>query len=331
MPPILTLEPAMPAPRQRPISRAFVVVGVLAAATMACEGPRAQGDEPATDATTTTAAGIRAETEGPATSPVVAPSLDEARASGQAALTFFYVPSSGFAYHDRDGRLTGVTVELLRDFARYVVDAYSIDLDIRWLAEARWADFYRYVRDSEGGVFGIGNVTITEERREELDFSPPYLSNVAVLVTHREIPELRSMEEIPEVFRGLAALPYPGTLHEQRLDAIRQRWLPDAPARPVSSNDELVAILGAGPGHFGYMDVYNYWRAREAGQPLRRHAVGDDDSETFGVILPHDSDWTPLITEFFQSDGGYAHSERFRSLLRTHLGDPLAALLEGGT
>jgi ABC-type amino acid transport substrate-binding protein len=317
-----------PPPRPHALPLTPVLVVVLAAATTACEGRPEPGDPP--DAAAAAAAGIRAETEGPATGPVVAPSFGEARESGQAVLTFFYVPSSGFAYQDPGGRLTGVTVELLRDLARYVVDAYRIDLDIRWLAEARWADFYRYVRDSEGGVFGIGNVTITEGRREELDFSPPYLSNVAVLVTHREIPELGSMDEIPEVFRGLAALPYPGTLHERRLDAIRERWLPDAPARPVSSNDELVAILGAAPGYFGYMDVYNYWRAREAGQPLRRHPVGDDASETFGVILPHGSDWTPIIAEFFQASGGYAQSERFRGLLRTHLGDPLAALLEGG-
>lgn len=323
-----TLHPR-PRPRPHGLPLLPVLVVVVVAVTVACEARQDHGDEPAT-ATATTAAGVRAETEGPATGPVVAPSFDAARESGQAALTFFYVPSSGFAYHDPDGGLTGVTVELLRDFARYVVEAYWIDLDVRWLAEARWADFYRYVRDSEGGAFGIGNVTITEGRREEIDFSPPYLNNVAVLVTHREIPELGSMEEIPEVFRGLAALPYPGTLHEERLDAIRERWLPDAPARPVSSNDELVSILGADPGYFGYMDVYNYWRAREAGQPLRRHPVGDDASETFGVILPHGSDWTPVITEFFQSDGGYAQSERFRGLLRTHLGDPLAALLDGG-
>jgi ABC-type amino acid transport substrate-binding protein len=330
--PAVELAMSDPRPRLRPRRRPQalppipVLVLVLAAASVACDGRPEHGDAPST----TPAAGIRAETERPAAGPVVAPSFAEARESGQAALTFYYVPSSGFAYHDPEGRLTGVTVELLRDFARYVVDAYWIDLDIRWLAEARWADFYQYVRDSEGGAFGIGNVTITEDRREELDFSPPYLSNVAVLVTHLEIPELGSMDEIPEVFRGLAALPYPGTLHEQRLDAIRERWLPDAPAHPVSSNDELVSILGADPGYFGYMDVYNYWRAREAGQPLRRHPVGDDASETFGVILPRGSDWTPIITEFFQANGDYAQSERFRGLLRTHLGDPLAALLEGG-
>jgi hypothetical protein len=260
--------------------------------------------------------------------PAVASTFARARDAGVAELVFFYVPSSGFAYRDGEGRLTGVTVELLRDFAAYVAEEYGIDLRVEWREEERWADFYGYVRDSRGGAFGIGNVTITEPRRDELDFSPPYLNNVAVLVTHQEVPELGAMEEIGEAFRGLVALPYPGTLHEMRLLAIRDRWLPGVEMRPVASNDELVALLADG-GHFGYIDVYNYWRARQAGEPLRRHPVGDDASETFGVILPHGSDWTPVMEAFFARDGGYAQSPRYRGLLREHLGDELAGMLAG--
>jgi ABC-type amino acid transport substrate-binding protein len=261
--------------------------------------------------------------------PAMAGTFAEARRAGEADLAFFYVPSSGFAYHDDDGRLTGVTVELLRDFARWAGDEYELDLRVEWRQEPLWADYYRYVRDSRGGVFGIGNVTITEPRRQELDFSPPYLNNIAVLVTHQDVPELATMEEIPAAFAGLVALPYPGTLHETRLEEIRRRWLPDVAMRPVASNDELVGLLAEG-GHFGYIDVYNYWRARQAGQPLRRHPTGDDASETFGVILPHGSDWTPVMEAFFRHDGGYAESDRFRGLLSQHLGDELAGLLTGG-
>ncbi len=262
--------------------------------------------------------------------PVVATSFREARESGHARVSFFYVPASGFAYRDEVGNLTGVTVELLRDFARYVAATHGIELEVAWMEESRWADFYAYVRDSQGGVFGIGNVTITQARREELDFPPPYLNNVAVLVTHERVPELASMEEIRETFGALTALPYPGTLHEARLEVIRERYLPDMPIRPVASNDELVSLLASNVGYFGYLDVYNYWRARQAGQPLRRHPVADDGSETFGVILPHGSDWTPVMEAFFQAGGGYARSARFQDLLRRHLGEELASLLSGG-
>jgi ABC-type amino acid transport substrate-binding protein len=262
--------------------------------------------------------------------PVVATSFREARDAGQARITFYFVPAAGFAYRDEAGSLTGVTVELLRDFARHVADTHGIALEVAWKEEPRWADFYRHVRDSRGGVFGIGNVTITEARRQELDFSPPYLHNIAVLVTHRRVPELASMEQVGTVFRDLTALPFPGTLHEARLEALRTHHLPEMPTRPVASNDELVSLVASDRGYFGYLDIYNYWRARQADLPLRRHPVGDDGSEAFGVILPHGSDWTPVMEAFFQAGDGYTRSARFREHMRRHLGEELASLLAGG-
>jgi hypothetical protein len=261
--------------------------------------------------------------------PVQAPSLAQARVAGQAELAYFFVPSSGFAYLDEEGRLTGVTVELLRGFARYAAETHELELSIAWIEEPLWADFYGYVRDSEGGAFGIGNVTITEARGEELDFSPPYLQNIAVLVTHEEVPELESMDAIGEAFAGLTALRYPGTLHETRLLQIRDDHYPGLAFREIASNDELVDGLSAAPTTFGYIDIYNYWRAREAGRPLRRHPVGDDAAETFGVILPHGSDWTPVMADYMGSIGG-AQGATLQRLLRDHLGEELAALLAGG-
>jgi len=264
-----------------------------------------------------------------AATPVQAPSFAEALEAGQADLTFFFVPSSGFAYREEDGRLTGVTVELLRDFARHVQETHDVRVQVTWVEEARWADFYGYVRDSRGGAFGIGNVTITEARGEELDFSPPYMQNIAVLVTHEAVPELGSMADIGSAFAALVALRYPGTLHEARLEGIRDQHFPAMRFQSVASNDELVSSLTSGPESFGYIDIYNFWRAREAGQPLRRHPVGDDAAETFGVILPNNSDWTPVITAFLDEIGG-AEGPRIEALLREHLGDELAVLLSGG-
>lgn len=259
--------------------------------------------------------------------PVSTPSFAEARETGSAHLAFFHVPASGFAYRELGGHPTGVTAELLRDLAHFVAAEHGLHVDVEWIEEERWADFYRYVRDSRGGAFGIGNVTITEGRRDEVAFSPPYMNNIAVLVTHEDVPELDSMDQIGEAFRGLTALPYPGTLHETRLAEIRERHLPGARRRTVASNAELVSLLASGDGYFGYIDVYNYWGAREEGVPIRRHAVGDDDSEAFGVIMPRDSDWAPVMNAFFDADGGYVNSERFRGLLREHLGEELARLL----
>jgi len=134
-----------------------------------------------------------------------------ASASGSGEIQVLYVPAEGFADHAPDGEPRGVTADLMREFAAWVEAEEGVAVRIRWEEERDWSRFYARVRDGSGGVFGIGNVTITEARRDELRFSPSYLSNVAVLITHRDVPELASLDAIPQRFAGLAALAFGGT------------------------------------------------------------------------------------------------------------------------
>ncbi len=259
--------------------------------------------------------------------PLSAPAFAEALEAGEAEIRVLYVRSTGFAGADDTGTLTGVTVEIMREFGRFVAEEYDLEVEVTFEEEPEWATFYRRVMRSEGGVFGIGNVTITEPRREELAFSPPYLSNIAILMTHENVPELGSLEESADVLGSMTGLLYPGTLHETRLLALRDEYLSGLETRTVTTNDELVGLVASGEGYFGFIDIYNYWRALEDGAPLRRHAVADDDSETFGVIMPHGSDWAEPMQRFFERGDGLRNTDWYRDLLRTHLGDELAGLL----
>jgi hypothetical protein len=247
--------------------------------------------------------------------------------NGSGTITLAYVPSAGFSYEDEEGNLTGVTIELIHDFSDYINTEYEIELDIYHRPIEHFAEFYHFVQTSQGGVFGVANVTITEERRSELAFSPPYMTNIAVLITHSDVPEIGHYEEIETVFEGLHALAFEGTLHQDRLQGILNHFYPDADMLFAHSNNEIIERTASENRYFAYVDIYNYWRAAEQGEPVRRHEAGDESAERFGVIMPLKSDWHPLMEEFFLADGGYIHSERYRELMERHLGQELADLL----
>lgn len=250
------------------------------------------------------------------------------REEGTGSVLVLYSSSEGWAYEDADGRLTGVTVEILRDFFDWLQDEEDVDLQVTWEEDPEWNRFYRRVRNSAGGVIGSGNVTMTDERREELDFSPPYANNVGVLITHEDVPELESMAQAEEAFRDFVAHPYRGTLHEERVNRLRERRIPGLRVLPLESNDDILQAVATEPNRLAWIDIYAYWRAVEDGLPLRRHPAGDDASETLGFILPRGSDWTPALERFFEADGGYRNTDRYRELLETHLGEGLTLLLD---
>lgn len=251
----------------------------------------------------------------------------ETRAAGEGTATVLYVPAEGFAYRRADGRLTGVTVEIMRAFADWLEAERGVALALDFVEEPDWSVFYNRVRAAQGGVFGLGNVTITEARRAELQFSPPYLLNVAVLITQDGIPELARLDRLAGTFAGLTPLAFAGTLHETRLRALRDAHMPETELATTDSNADIIERVAAG-GYYAYVDAYNYWRAREAGAPLRRHPVGDDPGETFGIIMPLESDWTEPVDAFFARDGGFRQSAAYRALLVEHLGEGVAQALQ---
>jgi ABC-type amino acid transport substrate-binding protein len=251
----------------------------------------------------------------------------EVQASGEGTVSVLYAPAEGFAYRDEGGALTGVTVEIVRAFADWLRAERGVRLALDFVEEPDWRTFYGRVRGGQGGVLGLGNVTITEARRSEVEFSPPYLTNVAVLITRDDTPELASLGDLADTFAGLTPLAFAGTLHETRLRALRDAHTPDAPLATATSNAEIIERVAAG-GHYAYVDAYNYWRAREAGAPLLRHPAGDDPGETFGIILPRASDWGEPLRAFFAHGGGYLWSPAYRSLLVEHLGEGVTRALE---
>jgi len=249
---------------------------------------------------------------------------------GHGTLKALYVPAEGFAYRDEEGKLTGVTVELIRDLAAFVNEEHGVALEVEFEKEEDWSVFYRRIVYGGDGLIGFGNVTITEERKNELVFSPPYLNNIASLITHQDVPELNNFEEIASTFEGMKALAFEGTLHEKRLRRLVKKHFSTTDMHFATSNDEIVKRVSANNTYFAYIDLYNYVRTSTRGVPIKRHSIGDDSAEQFGYVMPLGTTWDTVIESYFTHNDGLIGSTRYRHIMEEHLGRDLATLLING-
>ena len=245
----------------------------------------------------------------------------------QAILNVLWVASPGWAQEDGQGQAEGVVIEVMNRFGDWLEQQHGLNVLLQFEEEADWRYFYARVRDGQDGLFGLGNVTITAERARELAFSPPYIHNVAVLISSSEHPELTRPDALADQLDGLTAMAFADTLHEQRLTALAQGFWPAMPIDRTGSNDRILQAAAAGT-HFGYIDGYHYARAAGEGLPIRRHPAFDDPGESFGIIMPLDNDWQALLEEFFAEDGGLLNSEWYRALLNDYLGPSVVEMLE---
>lgn len=245
-------------------------------------------------------------------------------------ITAVYLAEDAFAYTNEEGELTGIEIDIFQQFLNYLKNTQDINLDVTYVKKSKsFGNFYNTVKNSSGGVFGLGTVTILDKRKEEVQFTPPWINNVAVLVSYESVPTLQSMEELPEVFAGKTAIVIENTTLETRIKELKKNYFPRLKTTSVNSQNAALDMVIEGEGkYFTYLDVAIFWPAYQNGEPVKRHKVGDQASEVFGFIMPKDSDWRPAFEEFFDLGGDYRSNPAYRKILIKHLGPEYTKMLE---
>lgn len=253
----------------------------------------------------------------------------QVKQTGQGTISLAYVETPAFAYKDGSGKLTGICVDIMNDFVNWVNANKGVKLQSKFTGDgSNFQGMFSKVKASTGGVFGLGNITITEERKREIKFSPPFITNFAILITQNNVPTLARLEDISTGFSKLTAYTAKGTLNEKRILELKQKYFPAMKIVTLDTSPEVYQKLFSDPNSFSYLDLAFYLKAVSEQKPVKRHPVGDKAAEQFGFIMPLNSDWQPLLEEFFSSGNGYINSTQYKTILTKHLGETGIKLLQ---
>ena len=251
----------------------------------------------------------------------------KAAKSGTLSLTYVETPS--FVYKDKSGNLTGICVDIINDFVKWVNENKGVKLSSRFLGDgSSFSDMYNNTRTATGGVIGLGNVTITDERKKQVKFSPPFITNFAILTTQLNVPTIAKLDELPKSFAGFTAYTAKGTLNEKRILELKQKYYPGMKIATATTSQEVLEKVFSDPKGIAYLDMAFYIEAVQMRKPIKRHPVGDKSAEQFGFIMPANSDWAPVLAEFFNANGGYTNSKEYKTILIKHLGEAGVKLLQ---
>jgi len=278
------------------------------------------------------AAALAQSAPAPATAPPTVLRCDTWAATqraGRGTVTLvYYYPLEGFVDVDGSGKVSGVMIELMEQFRSYLKNVRNVDVDYRHVPYDDFPRFYAAVREGQGGVIGLAGTTITEERKKEVTFGPPFFSSMPVLVTNAAVPDVTSRERVPTELAGFTALAFRGTTLAaltQRFKA--ERW-PALTVETVPTFQEITDRLSRDPKAFAFLDLNVFWVQRKAGARIKRHRAADGPHEEFGFTMPLGSDWAAPLADFFAAGGGYRNSRAYRQLLIKHLGVDLKELFE---
>jgi ABC-type amino acid transport substrate-binding protein len=259
-------------------------------------------------------------------------SWSSVKSSKGGSLSLAYVETPSFVYKDKSGNLTGICIDIVNDFVKWVNATKGVNLSTKFVGDgSSFRGMYDKTKAGSGGVFGLGNITITDERKREIKFSPPIITNFAILVTQPSAPTLTKLEDISKSFANFTAYSAKGTLNEKRILELKQKFFPGMKITNTTTSQETLEKIFSDPNSFAYLDLAFYIEAVQMKKPVKRHAVGDKAAEQFAFIMPPNSDWSPVLEEFFSANGGYTNSKEYKTILVKHLGESGVNLLNSGT
>jgi putative glutamine transport system substrate-binding protein len=246
-------------------------------------------------------------------------------------ISLAYVETPSFVYKDKSGNLTGICVDIMNDFVKWVNSTKGVQLTSRYLGDGTsFRGMYDKTKSATGGVIGLGNVTITDERKKEVKFSPPFITNFAILTTQTSVPTLAKLEDISKTFSNFTAYIAKGTLNEKRIMDLKQKYYPAMKIETATTSQEVLEKVFVNANAVAYLDMAFYIEAVQMRKPIKRHPIGDKAAEQFGFILPLNSDWAGVLNEFFAANGGYTNSKEYKTILIKHLGEAGVKLLQSG-
>jgi ABC-type amino acid transport substrate-binding protein len=251
-----------------------------------------------------------------------------AKQSKKATWTLTYSDSPGLATLI-NSKPDGICYDLMEEFAKYVKTKTGIEVTLNYAKvddPANFTAFLTNVKQSKGGVFGLSNTTITEERKKSYNFSPAFLKNVSMIITHNSIAEVTDLKNVSSTFGSLKAVVVKGSTNEARVLELKKKYLPNLTIDNSPSFLKSIDAVVADKNVLTSADFTYYLKALQARKPIKRHAIFDETGEEFGIIMPLSNDWNGLLTEFMKS--GFIESSQYNKIITDHLGQSVLTFIK---
>lgn len=253
-------------------------------------------------------------------------SWEEAKTNKSASIDIYWYVSRPFIYENGNGTLTGIEYELVELFSEFLQEKHKVQLEANWKEARSFSNIMEEVNQaSNPNTFGASAFSITPSRQEVLQFTDPYLPDIAVLVSSQGSAIVQTPEEIDQMMRQMEAVTIAGTTYENFLLDLQQRLSFEFELMYIDSDQNVLDKISQASNRFGYIDLPIYLMRIKRGGDLTRQNIFTIRGTGYGLIMPKDSDWAVPFNEFLQET---KYRTRIDAIFSEYLGPELFEFLE---
>lgn len=244
--------------------------------------------------------------------------------NGSGKVTFYWFPNNVNIAESKDV-IDGIEHDLAFAFIDFINKKYDIDIEVEWIETKSFETVMQTVQSSTGGVFGASSISITEARMESLNFTPPYLADIAVLVSSPQVPIAHSPTDFTDIFNGKSAITIANTTLYDALGELGNSLDIDFDLNYVSNSGLIIEEIEKQSNAFGYIDLPNFLVSVQNGSKIRRQFFYPIKLRGLAMIYPKRSDWQEPVEDYFNSEQFVIDKNE---IIGKYFGDDISSIIE---
>ncbi|MBI1767843.1 MAG: transporter substrate-binding domain-containing protein [Bacteroidetes bacterium] len=243
---------------------------------------------------------------------------------GNGTLSVVYYPSAGII-EEENGKMKGLCVDILNEFVAFA-QSKGKKISVQYVgAEPVFSEFLKACQSTPNVLF-VSNITVTEERKKLLKFTPACLSNEETLITHKDAPAIDKLQNISTALNGYSAKVITGSVHVKYMEQLKTENMPSLAISYGTSGPEILKEISSNPKLFTILDFTEYVDATRSHIPVKKQNVKIGAAQEFAFGMAKQTDWDKIWAEFLTPE--FRKSEKYRKIVAKNLGQVYLSILK---
>jgi ABC-type amino acid transport substrate-binding protein len=244
---------------------------------------------------------------------------------GSGVLAVVIYPQAGLI-EEQGGKKIGLCADLLTEFAQFVLTKYNKKILVRYVGtEAVFNDFMKACQSMPNVLF-VTNITVTEERKEVMKFTPTFWTSEETIITHKDAPSFDDLDDISTSLQGYSAKVTAGSVHAKYMEQVKKEKMPALNISFGPSGPEILKEVSSNPKLFTMLDFVEYVDAVRGRLPIKKQNAKIGAPQEFAFGMAKQTDWDKVWNEFLTPE--FRKSEKYRKMVAKNLGQIYLSMLK---
>lgn len=240
------------------------------------------------------------------------------KAAKKGTLWVVYTNNKPFIMESRQGPPQGLEPDIVMAFVNFVKTHYHLDLQVNWKRVGEFKECYNTIKSLKAGAIACAGFSITDERKQVLQFSKAYMPDIEVLMTSHNVPIFANIADFAKAIHKLKAITIRNTTFEQNFKDLRTNALPGFRYSYVSNGETMRDSCVNRDNFLAYTQLPNYIMMLQNGKRVQRQRLFGVIREGLALALPLKSEWKKPLDLFFRQPGT---SKIIKDIINKHFGN----------